>query len=117
MMKFYWYSKCDTCRRAKKWLEGRGKKFEEIDITLAPPSLSELKDYLKKSGRELKDFLNRSGVQYRELNMKDKVKGLPPEKILEMLAKEGRLIKRPILSDGKRVTVGFDEKEFAKTWG
>ncbi|MCC6273411.1 MAG: arsenate reductase family protein, partial [Deltaproteobacteria bacterium] len=42
---------------------------------------------------------------------------LPPEKILEMLAKEGRLIKRPILSDGKRVTVGFDEKEFAKTWG
>lgn len=117
MLRFYWYSKCDTCRRAKKWLESKGRKFEEIDITLAPPSLADLKDYLKKSGRELKDFLNRSGVQYRELNMKDKVKSLPPEKILEMLAKEGRLIKRPILTDGKRITVGFDEKEFAKTWG
>ena len=90
MLKLYWYSKCDTCRRAKKWLEAKGKKFEEIDITLDPPSLSELKGYLKKSGKELKDFLNRSGVQYREQNMKEKVKSLTPEKILEMLSKEGK---------------------------
>ena len=34
MLKFYWYAKCDTCRRAKKWLEAKGKKFEAIDITL-----------------------------------------------------------------------------------
>ncbi len=117
MLKFYWYAKCDTCRRAKKWLESKGKKFEEIDITLAPPSLAQLKDYLKNSGKELKDFLNRSGVQYRELNMKEKVKSLTPDKILEMLSKEGRLIKRPIVSDGKKSTVGFDEAEFARTWG
>jgi len=116
MLKFYWYAKCDTCRRAKKWLEAKGKKFEAIDITLDPPSLADLKDYFKKSGKELKDFLNRSGVQYRELNMKEKVKSLTPEKILEMLAKEGRLIKRPIVSDGKKATVGFDEAEFSRTW-
>ena len=116
MLKFYWYAKCDTCRRAKKWLEAKGKKFEAIDITVDPPKLAELKDYLKKSGKELKDFLNRSGIQYREMNMKEKVKSLPPEKVLELLAKEGRLIKRPIVSDGKKVSVGFDEKEFAALW-
>jgi Spx/MgsR family transcriptional regulator len=116
MLKFYWYSKCDTCRRAKKWLEAKGKKFQEIDITLNPPKLDELNTYLKRSGKELKDFLNRSGVQYRALNMKEKVKSLPPEKILAMLAKEGRLIKRPIVTDGNKVTVGFDETDFASTW-
>lgn len=116
MLKFYWYAKCDTCRRAKKWLEAKGKKFEAIDITLDPPSLSELKDYVAKSGRDYKDFLNKSGIQYREQNMKDKVKTLPEAKILEMLAKEGRLLKRPIVSDGKQATVGFDEKDFAKHW-
>jgi len=116
MLKFYWYAKCDTCRRAKRWLEAKGKKFEEIDITLAPPKLDELKSYLKKSGKELKDFLNRRGQQYRALDMKEKVKSLPEEKILGMLAGEGRLIKRPILTDGKKVTVGFDEKEFAQAW-
>jgi arsenate reductase len=116
MLKFYWYSKCETCRRAKRWLEAKGKKFEEIDITLAPPSLAELKDYLKKSGKDLKEFLNKSGQQYRALNMKEKVKSLAPEQILEMLSKEGKLIKRPIVADGKRVTVGFDEKAFASAW-
>lgn len=116
MLKFYGYSKCDTCRRAKRWLESKGKKFEDIDITLDPPKLAELKSFLEKSGRMLKDFLNKSGLQYRALNMKEKVKALPEAKILEMLAKEGRLIKRPIVTDGKKVTVGFDEKEFAKHW-
>lgn len=116
MLKFYWYSKCDTCRRAKKWLEAKKKSFEEVDITLDPPSAKELADYLKKSGKELKDFLNKSGIQYRALNMKDKVKTLSPEKILDMMGKEGRLIKRPIVTDGKKVTVGFDEKEFAAAW-
>lgn len=116
MLKFYGYSKCDTCRRAKRWLEAKGKKIEEIDITLNPPKFEEIKTYLKKSGRELVDFLNKSGLQYRALNMKEKVKTLPEDKILQMLAKEGRLIKRPIVTDGKKVTVGFDEKDFAATW-
>ncbi len=116
MLKFYGYNKCNTCRKAKVWLEKRGKKLEDIDITTSPPSLSDLSVYLKKSGRDLKDFLNKSGLQYRALNMKDKVKTLSESQILGMLAKEGRLIKRPIVTDGKTVTLGFDEKEFAKTW-
>jgi arsenate reductase len=49
--------------------------------------------------------------------MKEKVKALAPEKILGMLAQEGRLIKRPIVTDGKKATVGFNESEFAATWG
>jgi arsenate reductase len=116
MLKFYGYAKCDTCRRAKKWLESRSKQIQEIDITSNPPRLSELKTFLQKSGRELKDFLNKSGQQYRALNMKEKSKSLPEEKIIEMMAKEGRLIKRPIVTDGKNITVGFDEKEFLKFW-
>jgi arsenate reductase len=117
MLKFYWYSKCDTCRRAKRWLESKKKAFEEIDITLKPPSAKELADCLKRSGKLLKDFLNTSGQQYRALGMKEKVKALAPEKILGMLAQEGRLIKRPIVTDGKKATVGFNESEFAATWG
>lgn len=116
MLKFYQYSKCDSCRRAKKWLESKNKKFEEIDITLHPPGFSDLKGFLQKSALPLKNFLNRSGIQYRELNMKEKVKILSEDEILKMLAAEGRLIKRPILTDGKKVTVGFDEKLFEECW-
>lgn len=117
MLKFYHYSKCDTCRRAKKWLESKNKKFDAIDITLHPPGFSDLKSFLQKGDLSLKNLLNRSGIQYRELNMKEKVKNGSEDQILKMLAAEGRLIKRPILTDGKKVTVGFDEKIFEEFWG
>lgn len=116
MIKFYGYNKCDTCRRAKKWLEAKGKKFEDIDVTLHPPSLGELKEFFQISQRPLKDFLNKSGEQYRALNMKEKIKTLPESEILKMLSQNGRLLKRPLVSDGKKITIGFDEKDFAKNW-
>ncbi len=116
MIRFYHYAKCDTCRRPKKLLEGKNKKMEEIDITLHPPRFEELKGYLKKSGLPLKSFLNQSGEQYRLLNLKEKLKILSEDEILKMMSQNGRLIKRPIASDGKQITVGFKEEEFQKKW-
>ncbi len=116
MIKFYAYNKCSTCRNAKKWLEKNNIPFTEIDITIDPPSQTALQKMLKQSDKELKNFLNRSGIQYRELNMKEKVSTLSQSQILKMMAEEGRLIKRPIITDGNRVTVGFNEEEFKKVW-
>lgn len=116
MLKFYGYKNCDTCRRAKKWLESKGHKLEEIDITSQPPSLSALKKCIAQSGKPLKEFLNKSGQQYRALNMKEKVKTLSGDELLGMLAREGRLLKRPLVTDGKQTSVGFDEREFQSLW-
>ncbi len=33
------------------------------------------------------------------------------------LASDGKLIKRPLVSDGARVTVGFNDDEFSNIWG
>lgn len=116
MLKFYGYKKCDTCRKAEKALEKLGREYEFIDITEAPPSAPALKKMVQQSGAELKKFFNTSGVQYKELNIKDKVKGMGEAEILSLLAGNGRLVKRPIVTDGTRSTVGFDETAFAKTW-
>jgi arsenate reductase len=102
---------------AKKFLAKAGRAFRDIDVTTAPPTADELQRLIAKSGRPYTDFLNRSGLQYRALNMKDKVKTLPEDAIIKLLASEGRLIKRPIVTDGTRVTVGFSPEEFQKTWG
>jgi arsenate reductase len=117
MLTFYGYAKCSTCVNAKKVLAEIGQNIKEIDITTAPPSLAELRFLIKQSGRPYTDFLNRSGQQYRALDMKEKVKTLSEDAILKLLASEGRLIKRPIVTDGTRVTVGFSPEEFRKTWG
>jgi arsenate reductase (glutaredoxin) len=113
---FYWYPKCGTCRNAKKWLDAHHLSYEEVHIVEQPPSREELQDLYQKSGLELKKFFNTSGMKYRELGIKDKMKSATDEELLELLASDGMLIKRPILTDGKRVTVGFKEEEYEKMW-
>ena len=116
MLTFYHYSKCQTCVKAKKYLAGRKYALHEIDITSSPPSARELKSLIRMSGKPYTDFLNRSGIQYREKNMKEKVQKLSEDDVIELLSQDGRLIKRPIVTDGKRVTVGYREEDFRGVW-
>lgn len=115
-VKAYIYPKCGTCRSAMKWLEAKGYEAEKVDLFEKPPSKRELKALLRASGLELKAFLNTSGDLYREMNMKDKLPGMTQDEIIGLLSKHGRLIKRPIVSDGKRVTVGFKEDRYEEVW-
>ncbi len=113
---FYSYPRCGTCRKAKKWLDEHHLDYDEIHIVDNPPTKEELKDLYEKSGLELKKFFNTHGKRYRELGLKDKVKTATEEELLSLLASDGMLIKRPIVTDGSKVTVGFKEEEFSHKW-
>ncbi len=114
---FYWYPNCGTCKKAKKWLDEKQLDYEAVHIVDNPPSRSELEELYKKSGLELKKFFNTSGKKYRELGLKDKVKTATEDELLDILASDGMLLKRPIITDGEKVTVGFNEEKFNETWG
>jgi arsenate reductase len=116
-VRFFGYAKCSTCRDAKKHLASLGVEFEDIEITASPPSKAVLAAILKAGDHKLADLFNRSGELYREMNLKDKLPKMSEAAALELLAKHGKLIKRPIVTDGKRHTVGFKEETFTKTWG
>jgi arsenate reductase len=114
---FYGYDKCGTCRNALKWLKAHEVEVKEnIPLFEAPPSAEELQKLLTDSGLEIKKFFNTSGEVYKEMALKDKLAGMTERQMLELLASNGRLIKRPIVTDGHKVTVGFKETEFETTW-
>ena len=48
--------------------------------------------------------------------MKEKVKTLNEDQILDLLAKNGRLIKRPLVFNATKATIGFKEDDFKKNW-
>lgn len=116
LLKVYEYPKCSTCQKAKKWLKENDLAFEPIHIVENPPSADELKKLIDLSGLEIKKFFNTSGMKYRELGMKEKMKTATEEELLEILASDGMLIKRPIVTNGKEVTVGFKEEQYENTW-
>ncbi len=114
MNKFYQYKKCSTCVKASKFLKENSVNFKDIAIVENPPSLPELKKMLKSYDGELKKLFNTSGVQYRELNMKEKLPSMSEAQALELLSKNGKLIKRPVFIGEKGMRVGFKKEEWEK---
>jgi len=113
-MKFFSYNKCGTCRKAKKILDAYKVSYDEIDITETPPPKSVLKKAIKLKG--MKKLFNTSGEQYKKLRIKDKIGDMTEVQAIELLSRNGRLVKRPIVVDGNRITVGFDEIEYKEVW-
>ena len=116
MLKLYGYKKCGTCRKAEKALTEAGVAYEYIDITENAPSKKYLREVIKHSGLDIKKAFNTSGIQYRELKMKDKIKGMSESEMIDLLSTQGKLCKRPMLLDGERGSIGFKEGEFQAKW-
>lgn len=112
---FLCYPKCDTCRKAAKWLENNGVEVENRLIAEDNPTKEELSKWVELSGLPLKKFFNTSGKLYKENNIKEIVQTADADKLLTVLASDGMMVKRPILVKGKTVLVGFNEEEWAKS--
>lgn len=112
----YHYPPCGTCRKAIKWLEQQGHELDLRNIKETPPAVAELAEMLGKSGMELKKFWNTSGDAYREQGLKDKLPEMDREAQLALLSSNGMLIKRPIVYNGDKVTVGFKEEMYEQAW-
>ena len=107
-MKIYTYSKCDTCRRAVKWLREHNLPFEERPIRETPPTRAELRRMLTENGGQMRKLFNTSGVDYREQKLGEKLPKLSETEVLELLATNGNLVKRPFLIGKEEALVGFD---------
>ena len=112
MFTFICYEKCSTCRKAEKWLQDKGIRYEKRPIKEENPTAEELRTWREKSGLPLKRFFNTSGQLYRSLNLKERLPDMGEEEQLQLLASDGMLVKRPILVGGDKVLVGFKEAEW-----
>lgn len=106
------YPRCGTCKKALKWLDDNGIKYEYRNIAEDNPTREELEEWYGKSGLPLKKFFNTSGLKYKELNLKDRIPQMTEDEILDLLSTDGMLVKRPILLNDDKVLVGFREAEW-----
>ena len=115
-MLFLEYPPCSTCRKAKAWLDGHGVAYTARHIKEQNPTYEELSHWQEFSGLPLKKFFNTSGLQYRALELKDRLPGMSAEEQLRLLATDGMLVKRPlVITDEGKVLTGFREKEWEET--
>lgn len=111
---FLQYPKCGTCQKASKWLKNNKIDVDSRDISVDNPSKKELSGWIKKSGLPISKFFNTSGRIYKEENLKEKVKSVTEDELLDILASNGMVVKRPIIVSGESVLVGFNEDEWSE---
>lgn len=117
VLNVYYYPKCGTCRNALKFLQGKAYELKLHDLFEQPPAEAEVREWLRISGLPLKSFFNVSGEVYREMKLKDRLPAMSEEEQIRLLASNGRLVKRPVVTDGERLTVGFKADQYEAVWG
>lgn len=105
----YGLKNCDTCRKARRWLDSQGVPYGHRDLREAPPTRNLLQQWLEAVGADA--LVNRRSATWRGLSEAERVAARPgadAEALLALLAAKPTLIKRPLFQQGRSVLIGFD---------
>lgn len=100
----YGIRNCDTMKKARAWLEGRGVDYRFHDYKTEGVSRAALEAWSDKAGWET--LLNRAGTTFRKLPDEEK-QGIDREKAIALMLTQPSLIKRPVLEKDGAILVGF----------
>ena len=104
-MKLYGLKNCDTCRKARKWLEQRGAEVEFIDVREGAMDHTDIERFVTRAGWD--KALNRKSTTWRGLSDTEK-SDIDAEKAIALISAHPTLLKRPVIETGKETLVGFD---------
>ena len=110
MITIYGIKNCDTCRKARKWLEAQGLKHRFHDIRADGLDGAMLDGWITELGWEV--LLNRRGTTWRKLDDAAK-NGIDEASATALMLEHPTLIKRPVFEAGDRRMVGFGDAEMA----
>lgn len=105
MTTIYGIKNCDTMKKARAWLDGRGVAYAFHDYKASGIDRPALQAWVAEHGWET--VLNRAGTTFRALPGAEK-QALDAEKAIALMLAQSSMIKRPVLDLGKgRTIIGF----------
>lgn len=110
MTTIYGIKACDTMKKARTWLDGKGVAYAFHDYKSAGIDTKTLQGWARKVGWE--KLLNRAGTTFRKLPDADKA-DIDEAKALALMLAHPSMIKRPVLEHGRDLIVGFKPEEYA----
>lgn len=111
MMHVFGLEKCSTCVKACDWLNDHKVEYEFSDYRDHAIAPTKLKLWAKQLGWE--KLINRASYTWRDLPIEKKELQSEAE-WLALIKEFPALIKRPLVVQGDRVSVGFTAKKFGE---
>ena len=108
----YGIAHCDTVKRARAWLAGRGVAVHFHDFKKAGVPVEALDAWIAALGWER--LLNRQGTTWRRLDEPTRAAVVDAASARALMLTQASVVRRPVMAwpDG-RFTVGFDADAFA----
>ncbi len=110
----YGIKACDTMKKARDWLDQHGVAYAFHDYKTSGIDRATLEGWVKKLGWEV--LLNRAGTTFRKLPDADKA-DIDAGKAIALMLAQPSMIKRPVLSVGQTLLIGFKPDRYAAQFG
>jgi arsenate reductase len=108
---FYGIPNCDTVKKARAWLDGKGLDYAFHDHKKEGADPARLERWVAEKGWET--VLNRRGTTFRALSEADKA-DLDAAKAVRLMTAHPSTIKRPVVEHPGGLLVGFDPEAWAQ---
>jgi arsenate reductase (glutaredoxin) len=105
----YGIPNCDTVKKARLWLEGRGIAYDFHDYKKAGVDPARLAGWVAAAG--LDKVLNRAGTTFRKLPESER-EGLDETRAVALMAAHPSAIRRPIVEHPGGLLIGFRPEEW-----
>ena len=109
MFTLYGIKNCDTCRRARKAMDGTGIPYQFHDLREDGLSAALLEHLLEKV--PVVEALNKRSTTWRNLPDEEK-QAVDANKARELLLANPTLLKRPLLDTGDEILVGYRDGDY-----
>jgi arsenate reductase (glutaredoxin) len=100
----YGIPNCDTVKKARTYLDGRGIAYAFHDYKKAGVEAADLRRWAKEVGWET--LLNKAGTTFKKLPDTDKT-NIDEGKAIALMLANPSMIKRPVVEGGQKLLVGF----------
>lgn len=110
MYVLYGIKTCDTCKKARAWLEQNGIEHRFHDFRVDGLSENQLQSFFEKLGWER--LLNKTSTSWRQLNAEQQA-DLSEAKAKSLMLATPTLIKRPVLDLETELLLGFKPDIYA----
>ncbi len=110
----YGIKNCDTMKKARAWLDGKGVAYGFHDYKASGIGRKKLEAWARDVGWEV--LLNRAGTTFRKLPESER-ENVTEKKALALMEAQPSMIKRPVLDIGGTLLVGFKPEAYEKALG
>lgn len=109
MLTIYGIPNCDTCKKARKWLEGNSIEHRFHDLRSDGLDKTMLARWAEHT--DWQTLLNTRSTTWRSIPEPER-QDINEKRALKLMLAHPTLIKRPVLESGKNVLVGFSAETY-----